>query len=79
MATGKKTKGDVDHKNRDRSDNRPCNLRESSRSDNLKNRVGWAKPKPKVKPKAKPKKKPPLKPKTKKRPIKKLPVKRKKK
>ena len=60
ITTGKKIRsGDVDHKNRDRSDNRPSNLRRATRSENNRNRVSWAKPRPaqKAKPKTKPKKK----------------------
>lgn len=56
MTTRKKIpKGmDVDHKDRDRSNNKPSNLKVFSRSDNNKNRAGWAaKPKPKARKKAK--------------------------
>ena len=39
IATGSWPKGQIDHKNRDRSDNRLQNLRDVSRSENLQNRV----------------------------------------
>jgi hypothetical protein len=68
ITTGKKIRsGDVDHKDRDRSNNSPTNLRQVTRSENNKNRKSWAKvkaaakvatkvkPKPKAKPKPKPK------------------------
>jgi len=45
MTTGKKVTGDVDHKNRNRSDNKPSNLKKATRSENNKNRKPWAKPK----------------------------------
>jgi len=46
ITTGKKIrKGDVDHKDRDRSNNSPTNLRKVSRSENNKNRRSWAKKK----------------------------------
>ena len=46
MKTGKKIRtGDVDHKDRNRENNKPSNLRQMSRSDNNKNRRGWAKKK----------------------------------
>jgi len=46
MTTGKKIRtGDVDHKDRNRSNNSPTNLRKVSRSDNNKNRRSWSKKK----------------------------------
>lgn len=41
MTTGKKVKGDVDHKDRKRSNNKPSNLRKVTRSQNNKNRKSW--------------------------------------
>jgi len=47
ITTGKKIRsGDVDHKDRNRSNNKPSNLRQATRSDNLKNRSSWAAKKP---------------------------------
>ena len=45
MSTGKKTNGDVDHKDRNRSNNNPKNLRTTTRSKNNKNRKSWSKKK----------------------------------
>lgn len=41
MTTGKKVNGEVDHKNRKRSDNKPSNLRSTTVSQNRKNRSSW--------------------------------------
>jgi len=41
MSTGKKVRSEIDHKNRNRADNRPSNLRKSTRSANNKNRKSW--------------------------------------
>jgi hypothetical protein len=41
MTTGKKANGQVDHKDRNRSNNKPKNLRTVSRSTNNKNRKSW--------------------------------------
>ena len=45
MTTGKKTNGDVDHKDRNRSNNKPSNLRTMSRSKNNQNRKSWSRKK----------------------------------
>jgi hypothetical protein len=45
MTTGKAVVGDVDHKDRDRKNNDPKNLKVVSRSDNNRNRSSWAKAK----------------------------------
>jgi hypothetical protein len=41
MTTGKKIKGEVDHKDRNRGNNKPSNLRIATRSQNNKNRKSW--------------------------------------
>jgi len=41
MTTGKKPKGQIDHKDRNRSNNKPSNLRIITRSKNNKNRRSW--------------------------------------
>lgn len=41
MTTGKKPNGFVDHKDRNRSNNKPANLKTTSRSTNNKNRRSW--------------------------------------
>lgn len=41
--TGEWPENDVDHKNRDRSDDRWANLREATRSQNKANGPGWGK------------------------------------
>ena len=38
MTTGRSTRKDIDHKNKNRSDNRPSNLRAVNRSTNNRNR-----------------------------------------
>lgn len=38
MTTGKKLSGEVDHKDRNRSNNKPSNLKKANRSQNNKNR-----------------------------------------
>jgi hypothetical protein len=43
MTTGKEVKGEVDHKDRNRSNNKPSNLKLSTRSENNKNRRSWKK------------------------------------
>jgi hypothetical protein len=44
MTTGKKIRnGDVDHKDRNRANNKPSNLRKMTRSENNKNRKSWRK------------------------------------
>jgi uncharacterized membrane protein YebE (DUF533 family) len=45
MSTGKKANGFVDHKDRNRSNNKPKNLRTTTSSENNKNRKSWAKKK----------------------------------
>jgi hypothetical protein len=45
MTTGKKANGDVDHKDRNRSNNKPSNLRTMSRSKNNQNRKSWSRKK----------------------------------
>jgi len=46
MTTGKKIRsGDVDHKDRNRSNNKPSNLKRATRSQNNKNRKSWSKTK----------------------------------
>jgi len=45
MTSKKKISGDVDHKNRKRSDNRSKNLRTTTRSNNNKNRKSWSRKK----------------------------------
>lgn len=45
MTTGKKAKRDVDHKDRNRSNNKPSNLRTISRSKNNQNRKSWSRKK----------------------------------
>jgi len=41
ITTGKKVNGQVDHKDRNRSNNKPSNLRTTTRSQNNKNRRSW--------------------------------------
>jgi len=41
ITTGKKLKLDVDHKDRDRSNNKPANLRPVTKSENNRNRKSW--------------------------------------
>ena len=41
MSIGKKTTGPVDHKDRNRANNKPSNLKNSTRSQNNKNRRSW--------------------------------------
>lgn len=41
MSTGKKVRGEVDHKDRKRSNNKPSNLKRATRSQNNKNRKTW--------------------------------------
>lgn len=43
MKTGKPANGFVDHKDRNRANNKPKNLRETTRSENNKNRKSWKK------------------------------------
>ena len=45
MTTGKKVTGDVDHKDRNRANNKPKNLRTATRSENNKNRKSWSRKK----------------------------------
>jgi hypothetical protein len=45
MTTGKKVNGDIDHKDRNRSNNKPSNLRTMSRSKNNQNRKSWSRKK----------------------------------
>ena len=45
MTTGKKITGDLDHKDRNRSNNKPSNLKKVTRSENNKNRKSWSKKK----------------------------------
>jgi len=46
ITTGKKIRsGDVDHKDRNRSNNSPTNLKKATRSENNRNRRSWAKKK----------------------------------
>jgi len=48
MTTGKKiSSGDVDHKDRNRANNAPSNLKKVTRSENNKNRKSWSKTKKK--------------------------------
>jgi len=45
MTTGKKITGDLDHKDRNRANNKPSNLKKVTRSENNKNRKSWSKKK----------------------------------
>jgi hypothetical protein len=45
MTTGKKVNGFVDHKDRNRANNKPKNLKTTTRSQNNKNRKSWSKKK----------------------------------
>ena len=45
MTTVKKVNGQVDHKDRNRSNNKPSNLRTTTRSQNNKNRKSWSRKK----------------------------------
>lgn len=45
MSTGKKSNGFVDHRDRNRSNNKPKNLRTTTRSQNNKNRKSWTRKK----------------------------------
>ena len=41
MSTGRKVRGELDHKNRKRADNKPSNLKKVTRSQNNSNRKTW--------------------------------------
>jgi hypothetical protein len=45
MSTGKRVNGEVDHRDRNRSNNKPGNLRVTNRSGNNKNRRAWSRKK----------------------------------
>jgi len=45
MSTGKKANGFVDHLDRNKSNNKPKNLRTTTRSQNNKNRKSWTRKK----------------------------------
>lgn len=45
MTTGKKITGEIDHKDKNRSNNKPSNLIKSNRSKNNKNRRSWTRKK----------------------------------